>query len=222
MKHYFYGFALSAFLAAGSAQSATFGADTASASSEFSGSFVAENTINGSGLSSAGDPNASHADYVGGNHWTTRRSDTVGAFIEWGFAGPVDLGGLYIWTHRSNVIASNAFYEPTLFDLTFFDLADVALATFTDVDLAPDTDLSQSFTLSSVLTGVSSVRFTVKETQGSTPFTGLGEVLFDDAIITSNGTTVLDAAPAVPLPAGLPLMLAGLGAFAVMRRARQS
>ena len=204
---------------------ATVGADTASASSEFSGSYIAENTINGTGLSTTGDPTASHGIYLRGNHWTTARGGVDGAFIEWGNPAPDRLGGLYIWNHRSTTsagggVANNTNYEPTLFDLEFRDASDTVLRSFTDQSIAPDTDLAQAFTMTSILAGVSTVKFTVKQVQGTTPFTGLAEVLFDDSVITGPNVTELGASttPPVPLPAAAWFLLAAIGGLFMARR----
>lgn len=214
--HYALALAATTALLATGAAAATFSADDATASTEFNSNYVAKNTINGSGLSAPGDPAATHATYTTGNHWTTT-GEAVGAFIDWSFDDPQTLGGLYIWNHRSNNIATNAFYEPVLFGLTISDAGNNVLASFTGVPLAPNTDQSQAFSLTSLLTGVSTVRFTVEATENnnaSTNLTGLAEVLFDDALIA--GATSL-AAP-IPLPAGLPLLLAGMGGLALLRR----
>ncbi len=207
--------ATAALLLATKATAATVGADGASASSEFSPAYDPRNTIDGSGLSTANDPAATHADYTVNNHWTTGSGPVVGQWIEWSFSTPQTLGGLYIWNHRSNIIAASAGYEPTLFGLEFKDATSSVLLSFTNVGLLPDTNLSQAFTLNTAVSNVSAVRFTVEATQAAnTPYTGLAEVLFDDQTIA--GATSL-AAP-IPLPAGLPLLLAGLGGLALLRR----
>lgn len=206
------------------AHAAVFSADSATATSEFSASYDAGNTIDGSGLSSAGNPGATHADYVANNHWTTANGDTVGESITWAFSAHagVDLGGLYIWNHRSTPsgsggVGANDSYEPVLFDLLVSDTGGTALAQFTNQVIGADTNTSQSYSLSSILTGVGSVTFTVKATQNGniSPYTGLAEVLFDDGTIDDGA--LLGAAP-VPLPAGLPLLLAGMGGLALLRR----
>ncbi|WP_424975260.1 VPLPA-CTERM sorting domain-containing protein [Dinoroseobacter sp. S124A] len=201
---------------------ATFSATGASASSEFSLQYVAENTIDGSGLSAPGDPGASHADYAVNNHWTTARNTVAeDASIEWSFAGPSDLGGIYIWNHRSNVISSNDGYEPVLFDLTLLNGTTV-IESFDDVALSPDTDKAQAFTFDAVVSNVTSVLFEVEAVQSSNNYTGLAEVLFDDALIA--GATLLSNAPSptpVPLPAGGLLLLSGVAGIAAMRRKRR-
>ena len=177
--------------------------DTAVASSVFSGGYVADNTINGTGLTGTGiNPAEAHADYAFGNHWTTANgTDPVDAFITWGFNVGQTLGGIYIWNHRSNDPghASNPGYEPTLFDLTVTHFGGSLV--LNDVSIAPDTATAQGFGFGSVLTGVTSVRFDVEAVQSSPTFTGLAEVAFE--------TTGILNTP-VPLPAGLPLFGTGL------------
>jgi hypothetical protein len=180
------------------------------ASSEFSGSYVATNTINGSGLTNPLDINAAHADYAVGNHWTTVRGNPLNAWIDWTFASPTSLSAIYIWNHRSNVIADNPFYAPILFDLTFFDAADNVVALLNDLTLTPNNAFAQSFALPS-LTNISRVRFDVEALGGQSSFTGLAEVAFDDAISTQ-----------VSEPASLALMIAGLGALGAGLRRRKS
>lgn len=189
---------------------APFSADDAMASSEFSSSYVAVNTINGTGLSSNTAIGEAHANYAQGNHWTTaRNTDPLQAWITWSFLNVADIGGIYIWNHRSNVIASNSEYEPTLFDLEFFDNSAASLVKYTDVALQPDTPTAQAFSLPAVLSGVKSVTFSVKQTQGSQSYTGLAEVAFDDAVLP-NATQLAPTPSPVPLPTGLPVLASAL------------
>ena len=209
--------AVIAFSFSTASQAAVISADTATASSEFSGGYVAENTINGTGLSTAGDPTATHADYVFGNHWTTRANDVLGASISWGFSGGASVGGIYIWNHLSNIIASNPGYEPTLFDLDLLDGSDNVIASFDDIDLSPDTNMAQAFSFGEIFADVSTITFTVEEVQGTTPFTGLAEVLFDDSF-QIQGATDIGAVSPIPLPAGLPLLAGAFGLLFGLRR----
>lgn len=201
------------------ATAAVFGADSATASSQASGFYDAGNTIDGSGLSVPGQPAATHGTYVRNNHWTSDGSAPLDEFIVWGFgaSGGVSLGGIYIWNHRSDNISANDFYEPTLFDLTIFDDTMTVLASYDDVGLTPDTNMSQAFVFEQVFTGVAEIRFDVEETQGSTNYTGLAEVLFDDSN-TVQGATQLGVDAPVPLPAAGWMLLAGVGALALGRR----
>lgn len=201
------------FLLATGLQASMITPDTATASSQFgSGSgYVAMNTINGSGLTGPITPSSTHATYASGNHWTTDGSSPLDEWIEWGFNTPQTLGAIYIWNHRSNGIANNAGYEPTLFDLTLYDAANNPLLTLNDVALLPDVATAQtiSFTLTS---NVSRVRFDVEQTQSSTNYTGLAEVRFDT---TTGGSEV-------PEPSTVSLIAGGLGlGFLLRRRARR-
>lgn len=177
--------------------------DTATASSEFSAGFdgLAVNTINGSGLPSVFGPSDAHASYVSGNHWTTNSGTTpTSQSIDWGFTTPLALDTIYIWNHQSTVPpANNPGYDVTLFDLTVFDATNGVLLALTDIALAPDIATAQAFSLGEAISGVGRVRFNVKATQGSTTFTGLAEVGFNQVT-------------AVPEPSSMALIVLGLAA----------
>ncbi|WP_240705229.1 VPLPA-CTERM sorting domain-containing protein [Pacificoceanicola onchidii] len=204
-------------------EAAIFSPDGATASSAFNASYDAGNTIDGSGLPIGFGPGDIHATYAANNHWTTAAStNPLDQWIEWSFSGGASIGGLYIWNHLSNDIASNPDYEPTLFSLTFLDGVGGTLASFSGVNLLPQPSsgpvgLSQAFSLDAVLTGVFAVRFDVDGKEGaltgSQAYTGLAEVLFTDG--TLSGATQL--AP-VPLPASGLLLLAALGGARLARR----
>ena len=169
--------------------------DTASASSFHSAPYVAENTINGSGLSGAADETSTHAPYSsasGGNHWTTAGGTATDADITWGFSSAQTLYGMYVWNHQSNGgLASNPNYDVTLFDLTVFDSGLNVLLSLNDVSLAPDTATAQFFDFGGALNNVSSVLFEIEAIQGSSPFTGLAEVGFEtEAIAVSSPATL--------------------------------
>ena len=155
--------------------------DTAVASSQYSRSYQATNTIDGSGLS---DPllgsNAIHDPYSYDNHWTSARGTAPrDQLIDWGFNTPQNLDEIYIWNHQSNPgIADNPGYEVTLFDLTLFDAADNILLTLDDVALQPDTNAAQTFSFGQTVANVSRVRFEIEDVQSSTTYTGLAEVGF--------------------------------------------
>lgn len=196
------------------AQSAVIQPDSiVSVSSQFNATtFAATNTINGSGLPAGPiDPGDAHADYATGNHWTTAFEPfptALDTFINWGFDAPTDLGGIYVWNHRSNVISDNSGYEPTLFDLRLFDASNNLLLFLDDVALAPDTAVAQAFGFGSIVAGVSRVRFDVEALQEpSTNFTGLAEVAFE----TSNDLNL------VPEPGSSLLLAFGLAGLAAIR-----
>ena len=155
--------------------------DTAVASSEFSSSFQATYTIDGSGLS---DPllgsNAIHDPYSYDNHWTSARGTAPrDQLIDWGFNTPQNLDEIYIWNHQSTPgFANNPGYDVTLFDLTLFDAADNILLTLDDVALQPDTNAAQTFSFGQTVANVSRVRFEIEDVQSSTNYTGLAEVGF--------------------------------------------
>lgn len=199
------------------AHATPFSADAATASSFFNGSYDPGNTIDGSGLSANTAVTEAHANYAANNHWTTAAgTDPLEAWITWSFTTGVDLGGIYIWTHRSNIIASNPGYDPTLFDLEVFDFGGTSLAVFDDVALTPDTAFAQAFSFGTVFANVGSVTFSVEAVQSSPSYTGLAEVAFDDGLIAS--ATQLNA---VPLPAGLPLLAGALAGLVGCRRLRR-
>jgi hypothetical protein len=177
-----------------------------SVSSEFNANYVAENTLNGSGLPVGFLPSDSHADYAVQNHWTTVSSDPTLAFIEWGFSVPTDLGTIYLWNHRSNVIAQNSGYDVVQFDLTLYDAANDVIATFLNLPLQPNIATGQAISLGTVYSNVSSVLFEVGAVENpASGFTGLAEVAFDTTVI--------------PEPAHLGLTV-GLGALSVLYRRR--
>ena len=154
--------------------------DTAVASSEYSSSYQATNTIDGSGLS---DPllgsNTVHDLYRPGNHWTSAGTAPRDQLIDWGFNTPQNLDEIYIWNHQSTVgPAANPGYDVTLFDLTLFDAADNILLTLDDVALQPDTNAAQTFSFGQTVANVSRVRFEIEDVQSSTNYTGLAEVGF--------------------------------------------
>lgn len=197
-----------------SAHAAIFKPDSATASSEFSSGYDALQTIDGSGLTGGGlDPLEAHGAYVSGgqNHWTTASGDVLGASITWTFDADMALSGIYIWNHQSSAgHANNTGYDVTLFDLILRDAADAVLLSLTNLNLAPDTATAQLFGGQALTLGIRSVEFIVRGTQNAgTPYTGLAEVAFTDDIVST-----------VPLPAALPLFLAGLGSLVVLRRRR--
>jgi hypothetical protein len=182
------------------------------ASSQFSSAYDPGNTIDGSGLTGLGtDIAEAHATYTTNNHWTTANgTDPLTQWIDWTFSTPVTLGAAYIWNHRSNNIASNSGYEPTLFDLTLFNANGDVLLSLDNKALAPDTAFAQKIDF--VLTAnVARVRFDVEAVQSSPNYTGLAEVAFDTE----------SAISAVPEPASWAMLIAGFGLVgATLRRQR--
>jgi hypothetical protein len=201
-------------LAGAQAQAVVFKPTGAAASSIFNGNYIAANTINGTGLTGGGlDITEAHATYTQGNHWTTASgTNPLTQWIDWTFATPVTMGAAYIWNHRSNNIASNGGYEPTLFDLTFFDSDNQILRFLDNRALAPDNAFAQriDFALTS---NVSRVRFDIEAVQSSPNFTGLAEVAFD---------TQSYLAPAIPEPASWLMLITGFGLTGAAMRRRAS
>ena len=199
------GLAAAGFLAAQTANAALISPDGATASSQHSSSYAPGFTIDGSGLPAGFTASDAHADYAGSNHWTAASGDLLNAYITWTFSTPQALSAIIIWNHRSNIIAANPGYEPTLFDLTIRDAANNILLSWDDEDLAPDTATGQTFSFGQTINGISSVRFDVEAVQSSTTWTGLAEVAFDDARVN-----------AIPVAPALPLLLTGLAGLVAL------
>lgn len=151
---------------------------SATASSEWSGSYAVAHTIDGSGLPDGFGPEAAHADYTQGNHWSTGRNDVEGAWAEYSFAQPVDINTFWMWNHRSTPpLAYSENYAITRFDLEFFDASDQSIELLTDLTAQPDVATAQTFTFAT-MQNVSSVRLTVRANAGEPEVTGLAEVRF--------------------------------------------
>ncbi len=155
--------------------------DSATAQSEFSGSYDIGNAIDGSGLPVDFVPSDPHATYVVNNHWTTRANAIPNgtANATFFFDEPQDLGRFYMWNHRSDGVASNSTYEVILFDLIFRDATGEELFSMTEVIAEGETADAQTYCFPEIV-GVSSVEFRILQNQGSI-YTGLAEVAFGDA-----------------------------------------
>lgn len=97
--------------------------NSATAGSTFSASYDIANAIDGSGLPAGFDLSSEHGTYVVNNHWTTQ-AGAIGAGTAWAeffFDSPQILGQFHLWNHRSNGVASNAYYAVTQFDLELRD-----------------------------------------------------------------------------------------------------
>ncbi|MFT3683878.1 MAG: hypothetical protein QM783_02940 [Phycisphaerales bacterium] len=209
--------ACSLLAAAASAQFIT--PNSATATSEFSGSYVIGNTINGSGLPANFTIADAHATYVAGNHWTTQSGHTIGESATFSFSQAQTLGVFHMWNHRSNNIASNGSYEPVLFDLELFSgpgATGSSLLLLTNVVALPNVATGQSFPFN-VTADVRSVKFTVRATENNnvSPFTGLAEVRFGPCVeptITAGGQPV-GAAACAGQEASFAVAPSGSGAF---------
>jgi hypothetical protein len=155
-------------------------ADAATATSEFNSSYRVLNAINGSGLPSGFGPGDAHATYATNNHWTTRGGETIGESATFTFNSPKTLGGMHMWAHRSNGVASNPYYAVTLFDLVLRDAQGNLLAEFKNLTGQPNVQIAQPVAFD-VTENVSSIQFIVRATLNSnvSPYTGLAEVLFE-------------------------------------------
>lgn len=147
------------------------------ASSEFSGSYLIANTINGSGLVGSDIAAATHSTYVQGNHWTTRPGQHIGANATFFFGNVETVGQLLLWNHRSNNIAADPGYAVRTFDLEFFDENDVLIRSINGLSAEKDVDTAQVYTFG-LIDGVSSVKITIRENHGSSQYTGFGEIRF--------------------------------------------
>lgn len=195
--------AVAAIVSAAPANAQLIRPDSATATSEFSSSYLITNAINGTGLPAGFGLTDAHANYAGGNHWTTQLGRTLGESATFTFNEPRELGGMYMWAHRSNNIANNPFYEITLFDLVLFDGPNGTgneLTRLTNLVGVPDLAVAQT-TAFPITPNVRSVQLIVRATQNNnvSPYTGLAEVRFAPCIAAGPGSAV----PAVgTCPAG--------------------
>lgn len=177
--------------------------DSATATSEFSGSYLIDNVIDGSGLPANFTPADAHANYAINNHWTTvsgalAADNAKASFL---FNSPVTIGTFHMWNHRSNGVASDPGYAVTSFDLRLFDSSNNELYSLLNQSATPNVAIAQSFLFAPVA-NVSRVDFRIITNNGSPRYTGLAEVAFE----------------AVPTPGALALM--GFGGLLAARRRR--
>ncbi len=189
-----------ALLGAAAAQAQLIRPDSATATSTFSSSYSVNNTINGSGLPAGFTLTDAHATYAVNNHWTTQAGHTIGESATFTFNTAQTLGAFHMWNHRSNGIASNAYYEPVLFDLVIYDGPNgtgATLGTFANIPALPNVATAQTMPFK-VTEGVRSVKFIVRATENGniSPYTGLAEVAFGPCV------------PVEVRPAGRPVSVA--------------
>jgi hypothetical protein len=174
--------------------------NTAVASSQFSATYAATHTIDGSGLAGAVSTLPTHAVYStasGGNHWTTANgTNPLDASITWGFNSAQTLDTIYLWNHQSTTsLATNSGYDVGNFALTFYDSTNAVIGTYSNT-LAFDSNAAQAFSFTAIA-GVSSVRFDVNSIQNpQSAYTGLAEVAF-------NSPAIANATPDAASTAGL-------------------
>jgi hypothetical protein len=154
----------------------------ATASSQFNGSYDIGNTIDGSGLPLNFGPADGHATYAVNNHWTTAAGPTVGRSATFTFSTAQTVNRFFMWNHRSNNIASNAWYGVTNFTLTLRDAAGNPLRVLENVPSSTGIASAQTFCFPETA-GVRSAVFVINATANNNagPYTGLAEVAFGQA-----------------------------------------
>ena len=162
------------------AQAQLFSPNSATATSEFSGSYDIGNAIDGSGLPVGYTPADPHATYVQNNHWTTRNGETIGQSATFVFDPPRTIGTFHMWNHRSNGVASNPHYDVVEFDLVLRDASNTILLERTCMTGYENIEIAQTYRFAPIA-DVASVQFIVRATanNNSSPYTGLAEVAFE-------------------------------------------
>jgi hypothetical protein len=171
----------------------------ASATTWFSAAYDISHAISGAGLPVDFTPDSPHATYATNNHWTTAANRTIGESATFFFSTPTQIGGFYMWNHRSNGVAVNPNYAVTRFDLVFRDSNGTVLRTIPDLTSEPDIAIAQRYAFD-IVHNVNSVEFIVRATRTNnvSPYTGLAEVAFDTCI----AVTTPDPQPATVCPGG--------------------
>jgi hypothetical protein len=182
---------------------------SATASTNYSSSYLIDFTIDGSGLPENFTLSSLHADYTVNNHWTTQIGDITGAFADFDLGTEQSLTHLYLWNHRSNSPpAFSTGYAVTQFDLSFFNANNQEITVLNNLSAVGGTAAVQTFAFDQV-DFVKRVRLTIDANNGDSVVTGFGEVRF--------GFT------AIPEPSTYALLTGGglLAAFAAWRRRRR-
>lgn len=219
------GFVMKALLAgavvlgmfAGSAQAATLGLDAASKAliGDFTASFVATGDLNFGTASGTTNGGVTWSTNI--NHYLPYSNGTGSGNIGTG-AGNTAPQAANDWIHSG-----------AAFTLTFSESISAILFSVSDNDVADNQiiDLGVAPTLDPVSPGGLSVSGTavsiITKSGGYVLYTGLSGTTFTSGAHSTDGSNyafaVLTTADAVvPVPAGLPLALAGFGALAALRR----
>lgn len=183
------------------AQAVFFQPDSATALSEFSGSYDIGNAIDGSGLPGGFGPTDSHANYTQNNHWTTATNAILNgtAKATFNFNSDVTIGTFYMWNHRSNGVASNGNYGVRRFDLVLKDQGGNTLYSMLNQSAnwsAGTAQFAEVFGFAPV-SGVRSVEFNILEngwpvgTSNSQNYTGVAEVGFDTESVPEPATMAI-------------------------------
>ncbi len=177
---------------------------SATATSEFNGSYDIGNVIDGSGLPVNFTASSVHSTYVQNNHWTTQAGALANnnAAASFFFAAPVTIGTFHMWNHLSNGVASDPGYAVTRFDIRLFDAGNNEIFSLLNQTATPNVAIAQSYLFAPVA-NVSRVDFRILANNGSPNYTGVAEVAFE----------------AVPTPGALALM--GVGGLLATRRRRR-
>lgn len=161
-----------------------FSPDSATASSEFSGSYDIGNAIDSSGFTNIYSFNTPHATYTTNNHWTTRAFPTDPS-ATLSFDEPKQLRQFYLWNHRSNGVASDPNYAVKRFNLVFLDAAGSEISRIDDLGANQNVPTAQIYTFDAV-DSVGSVRVEITENYGSRYF-GFAEVAFSTSVLACSG-----------------------------------
>jgi hypothetical protein len=164
---------------------------SATASTQYSSSYLINFTIDGSGLPANFTTDDLHANYTTNNHWTTSIGDIAGAFADYDLGTDKSLTHLYLWNHRSNSPpAFSTGYAVTQFDLSFYDANSILISTLSNLTAVGGTAAAQTFSFDQV-DFVRKVRLTIDSNNGDNQVTGLAEVRFGYTAIPEPSTALL-------------------------------
>lgn len=202
-------------LMAGASQAATLGLDAASKAliGDFTATFVA-----------GGDASIGTASGTtnGGVTWSTNITHYLP------FSNGSGTGNIGTFANNAPASANDWIHSGSAFTLTFSESIAAILFTVSDNDSTPNEiiDFGVTPTLEGAPLSLSGTTVTLSNASGGYMlFTGLSGTSFTSTATSTDGSNyafaVLTTADAVvPLPAGLPLALGGLGALMTLRRRR--